>query len=120
LRRRAEFKIPPQAYVRSGCPPLELTTMKIITALAIIASLFALGSSDPAAEAKSVKFRIKDHHHDNWKLSCNTARHMVQEQGYYPVKAKSCGPTVYSFYATRKGRTYIFRVDSRTGFITRG
>jgi hypothetical protein len=95
--------------------------MKFTTALAIIASLFALTAADPAAEAKTVRIRIHDHnHHDHWKLSCNTARHMVQEQGYYPVREKSCGPIVYSFYAVRKGRTYIFRVDSRTGFITRG
>jgi len=56
LRRRAEFKIPPQAYVRSGCPPLELTTMKIITALAIIASLFILLGAAAAAFGVDSRF----------------------------------------------------------------
>ena len=96
--------------------------MNKLCALALIATLFALVTPDAGAEAK-IKFRFHDNHHhhnDNWKISCNTARHMIQERGYKPVRIKSCISTVYSFYAVRKGRTYIFRVDSRTGFITPG
>ena len=94
--------------------------MNKLSALALIATLFALVTPAPVAEAK-MKFRFHDHHHnDNWKISCNTARHMIRERGYNPVRIKSCISTVYSFYAVRKGRTYIFRVNSRTGFISRG
>lgn len=94
---------------------------RALAALAVIASLFALGTPDTGAEAKTIKLRSHDHRsHDNWKLSCATARHMVQEKGYYPVKVKSCVSTVYSFRAMRKGRTYIFYVHSRTGFVWRG
>lgn len=89
--------------------------MKILTSLTVIASLLlALGGTGTDAEAK-VKFRVKD----NWRLSCNTARHMVRERGYSPVRIKSCVTPVYSFYAMRKGRTFIFRVDPRTGFLWR-
>lgn len=88
--------------------------MKNMAALPLIASLLMLGWTGTAAEAKA-KYRIKD----NWRLSCNTARHMVRERGYSPVRIKSCVTPVYSFYAVRKGRTYIFRVDPRTGFLWR-
>jgi hypothetical protein len=95
--------------------------MKTVAALAVIASLFALMAPDTGAEAKKIKLRIHEHRsHDNWKLSCNTARHMVLEKGYYPVKAKNCGATVYSFRAVRKGRVYIVYVHSRTGFVWLG
>ena len=92
---------------------------------ALFASVFAFLASDMSAEANT-KYRIHDHHHmhdhhhDTWKISCNTARHMIQERGYKPVTVKSCISTVYSFFAVRGSRTYIFRVDSRTGFISRG
>lgn len=88
--------------------------MKTIATLTVIAALLAFGGAGTVAEAK-VKFRAKD----NWRLSCNTARHMVREKGYSPVRIKSCVTPVYSFYAMRKGRTYIFRVDPRTGFLWR-
>lgn len=95
--------------------------MKKAAIFAVIASLFALGVPSTGAEAKTIKLRIHEHHrHDNWKLSCDTARHMVLEKGYYPVKVKSCVATVYSFRAVRNGRTYIFYVHSRTGFVWRG
>lgn len=90
--------------------------MKNLAALAVIASLVALAAPDSGAEAKTIKYR----QHDNWKLSCNTARHMVRERGYSPVRVKSCIATVYSFYAMKNGRTYIFYVHSRTGFVWRG
>jgi hypothetical protein len=99
--------------------------MKKLAALAVIASLFALATPDTGAEAK-VKFRVKDRHHDNYrhrdnyKISCNTARHKVREMGFKTVRIKSCISTVYSFYAVRKGRIYIFHVHSRTGSIWQG
>jgi hypothetical protein len=93
--------------------------MRKLCQIAVIASLFTLVTADPSAAGK-VKFRIHDHHKDNWKISCNTARHMVRERGYNPVKIKSCISTVYSFYAVRNGRTYVFYVDSRTGFLRPG
>jgi hypothetical protein len=93
--------------------------MKKLAALAVIASLFALATPDTGAEAK-VKFRIRDHHNGNDKISCNTARHMVRERGFKTVKIKSCVSTVYSFYALRNGRSYVFYVDSRTRSLWQG
>ncbi len=94
---------------------LELTTMKKLAALAAIASLFVLAVPDTGAEAK-VKYRIKN----DYKISCNTARHKVREMGFKTVKVKSCISTVYSFFAFRNGRTYVFYVHSRTGSIWQG
>ncbi|QIG48529.1 hypothetical protein G5V57_12820 [Nordella sp. HKS 07] len=91
--------------------------MKTLAALAVTASLFALAVPDTGAEANTTKLRVKNH--DNYKISCNTARHMVREQGYNPVRVKSCTSTVFSFYAQRNGRTYVFYVHSRTGFVWR-
>jgi hypothetical protein len=93
-------------------------TMKKLTLIAAIVSLTALAVA--GADAKTIKFKMKDHHHDEWKISCNTARHMVRERGYNPVKVKSCISSVYSFFAVRNGRIYVFYVDSRTGFVRRG
>lgn len=94
--------------------------MKKLAVLTVIAALFALAMPDTGAEAK-IKIRVKDrNHHDNYKISCNTARHKVREMGFKTVKVKSCVSSVYSFYALKNGRTYIFYVDSRTGFVTRG
>lgn len=90
--------------------------MNKLSALALMAALVALATPDMAAEAKS-KIRIhdqNDRHHGDDKISCNTARHMVRERGFKTVKVKSCISNVYSFYAVRKGRTYIFYVDAFT------
>lgn len=93
--------------------------MKTLATLAAAAALFALTAPDTgAAEAKTVKLRVKNN--DNYKISCNTARHMVRERGYNPVRVKSCVSTVFSFYAERNGRTYVYYVHSRTGFVWRG
>ncbi len=87
--------------------------MKTVAAFTAIAVVLAFGGIPTDAEAGKVKFRVKD----NWRISCNTARHMVRERGYSPVRIKSCVTPVYSFYAVKKGRTYIFRVDPRTRSI---
>lgn len=94
--------------------------MKTIAALAVIASVVTLAALDTTGAEARGKFRIRDHHQsDNWKISCNTARHMVRERGYNPVRIKSCITTPYAFYAVRNGHTYIVRVHQRTGFVTR-
>jgi len=88
--------------------------MKKLSALALIAALFAFATPHTVAEAK-MKLRLHNNHdnHGVDRISCNTARHMVRERGY-SVRVKSCISNVYSFYAVRNGRTYIFYVDSFT------
>lgn len=95
--------------------------MKTLVALAVMASLFTLSAPGAVgdAEAKTIKLRVKDRT-DNYKISCNTARHMVRERGFNPVRVKSCVATVFSFYAERNGRTYVYYVHSRTGFVWQG
>jgi hypothetical protein len=90
-----------------------------LAALAVMASVLALAVPG-AGEAAKVKLRIKDRHHDNYKISCSTARHKVREMGFKTVRIKSCVSTVYSFYALSKGRTLIFYVHSRTGSVWQG
>jgi hypothetical protein len=95
--------------------------MNKLSALAVIASVFGLATLHVDAEAK-MKIRIHDHHdrhHGDDKISCNTARHMVRERGFKTVKVKSCISNVYSFYAVRNGRTYIFYVDAFTRSLWR-
>jgi deoxyribodipyrimidine photolyase len=95
--------------------------MNKLSQLALIAALFALATPDTAAEAK-MKIRLHDHdnrHQGDDKISCNTARHMVRERGFKIVRVKSCISNVYSFYAVRKGRTYIFYVDAFTRSLWR-
>jgi hypothetical protein len=86
--------------------------MKKLAALAVMASAFALAAPD-TGDAARIKLRIKDRH-DNDRISCNTARHMVRERGYAKVKIKSCVTPVYSFFGVRNGRRYIVRVDPET------
>lgn len=94
--------------------------MKKLAALAVLASVFALAAPELGAEARPIKLRVKERQHDNDKISCNTARHMVRERGFRTVKVKSCVSTVYSFWAVKNGRTYLYYVHSRTGFVWRG
>jgi hypothetical protein len=55
-------------------------------ALAMIASHSDLTALRGDADGSNVEF-VKN---DNYKISCNTARHMVRERGYANVKVKSC------------------------------
>ena len=91
--------------------------MKTVTALAAIAAMVAMAMPDTSAEAKRIKI---PNNHDNWKRSCNTARHMVRERGYKSVKVKSCLSTVFSFRAVRNGRNVIVYVHSRRGDLWQG
>jgi hypothetical protein len=50
----------------------------------------------------------------SYKISCNTARHMVRERGYANVKIKSCVTRPYQFFGTKNGRQYVVRVDPIT------
>jgi hypothetical protein len=96
---------------------LELTMMKKLAALAVMASVFALAAPD-TGDAARIKLRIKDRH-DNDRISCNTARHMVRERGYAKVKIKSCVTPVYSFFGKKNGSLYVVRVDPQTRSVWR-
>jgi hypothetical protein len=93
--------------------------MKKLLVLTVIASIFALATPDTGEAAKG-RLRIKDRHHGDDRISCNTARHMVRERGYKLVKTKSCITPVYQFWVIRKGRTFIVYVDPRTRSVWQG
>jgi hypothetical protein len=79
-------------------------------ALVMIVSHFGL----TGFEGDAGRNRIKLVRNDNYKISCNTARHMVRERGYANVKVKSCITPVYQFFGVKNGRQYIVRVDPET------
>jgi len=79
-------------------------------ALAMIASHFGLTVFEGDADGGKIKLIRSDH----FKISCNTARHMVRERGYANVKVKSCITQVYQFFGVKNGRQYVVRVDPIT------
>jgi hypothetical protein len=79
-------------------------------AIAMIASHFGLTGFEGDAEGSKIKL-VRN---DSYKISCNTARHMVRERGYANVKVKSCITPVYQFFGVKNGRQYIVRVDPET------
>lgn len=52
-----------------------------------------------------------------YRISCNSARRMLQRNGYHDVAARDCGGSVYNFIARRNGHTYKVAVSSRTGQV---
>ncbi len=82
-------------------------------ALAMIASHF----SPTVFEGDADESKIKLVRNDSYKISCNTARHMVRERGYANVKVKSCITKPYQFFGVKNGRQYIVRVDPNTRFL---
>ena len=49
------------------------------------------------------------------RMSCNQARHIVQDEGFRRVVARDCEGRTYSFSARRSGHRFIVYVNSRTG-----
>ena len=54
-----------------------------------------------------------------WRLSCAEGRWIVDHRGYNHVRAIDCWPRYYHYRASRGGKWYIVRLDSRTGRIVR-
>jgi hypothetical protein len=79
-------------------------------AIAMIASDFAPGLFEGDADGGKITL-VRG---DNYRISCNTARHMVRERGYANVKVKSCITPIYQYFGTKNGRQYIVRVDPET------
>ena len=57
----------------------------------------------------------------NGRMSCATARNVVDRNGYNNVRANECRGDIYSFTASRKGARYIVKVNARNGnIVSRG
>jgi hypothetical protein len=82
-------------------------------ALAMIASHSGLSALQGDADGGNIRLVGND----SYKISCNTARHMVRERGYANVKVKSCVTKPYQFFGVKNGRRYIVRVDPVTRFL---
>ena len=83
------------------------------------AAVFALAMMaahvDPTVpESDAPRGRIELVRDGSYKISCNTARHMVRERGYANVKIKSCVTRPYQFFGMKNGRQYVVRVDPIT------
>jgi hypothetical protein len=53
----------------------------------------------------------------SYGISCNSARRMLQRNGYYNVATRDCSGSVYNFIARRSGHTYKVAVSARTGAV---
>lgn len=51
-------------------------------------------------------------------ISCNKAADIVAGYGFDSVKAGSCNGSVYSFNASRAGKSYVVKVSSASGELT--
>lgn len=54
------------------------------------------------------------------RLSCDRARKLVRNSGYYNVRVRECDGRTYTFTGKRKGKTYVLYLNSRNGNIWRG
>jgi hypothetical protein len=50
---------------------------------------------------------------------CATAAKAISRGGYRSVKALDCRGRYFKYQATRRGKVYLFNVDTRTGRISR-
>ena len=86
--------------------------MKIAAAFALAMIAAHFGTTFLEGDADGSKITLVKN--DDYKISCNTARHMVRERGYANVRVKSCITPVYQFFGVKNGRQYIVRVDPNT------
>jgi len=53
------------------------------------------------------------------RISCNRGRKIVQNNGFWDVRARKCGGRYYQYFGRRnKGRTFIITVDAKRAYIT--
>jgi hypothetical protein len=50
--------------------------------------------------------------------TCDDAAQAIREAGYRNIRATDCSGRFYSYRATKRGRSYSLRVDTRSGRIT--
>lgn len=51
------------------------------------------------------------------QISCGSGRRLVEDYGYWRVRARNCSGRYYTYYASRRDRAYIVTVDSRRARI---
>lgn len=52
-------------------------------------------------------------------ISCGRGRRIVENAGYWDVRARNCSGRWYSYFGRRnKGRSFIITVDAKRGYIT--
>lgn len=52
------------------------------------------------------------------QVSCGRGRRIVDDYGYYDVRARDCSGRYYSYFGRNRGKTYIITFDSRRARIT--
>jgi hypothetical protein len=53
------------------------------------------------------------------RISCNRGRKIVQNSGYWDVRARNCGGRYYSYFGRKKnGRAFVITVDAKRAYIT--
>jgi hypothetical protein len=54
---------------------------------------------------------------EDYGVSCGQGRRIVRNSGFYNVSTIECDGQNFKYEAERRGRTYIVKLDSRTGEI---
>jgi len=51
------------------------------------------------------------------KVSCGRGRRIVEDYGFYNVRARDCGGSYYKYLGRRRGDTFVITLDSRRGRV---
>jgi hypothetical protein len=51
------------------------------------------------------------------RVSCGRGRRIVEDYGFYNVRARSCSGRYYKYLGRRRGDTFVITLDSRRGRI---
>lgn len=57
------------------------------------------------------------YYQEDYGVSCGQGRRIVRNSGFYNVQTIECDGQNFKYEAERRGRTYIVKLDSRTGEI---
>ena len=57
------------------------------------------------------------YYEEDYGISCGQGRRIVRNAGFYHVSTIECDGQNFKYEADRRGRSYVVKVDSRTGEI---
>ncbi len=52
------------------------------------------------------------------RISCGRGARIVEDYGFYRVRARDCSGSSYTYLGRRHGDTFVIKLDSRRGRIT--
>lgn len=52
------------------------------------------------------------------RISCRRGARIVEDYGYFRVRARDCSGGTYTYFARRNGKNYIVYVNSKRGYVS--